>query len=175
MLANYHPSLLLASPDPVLLAAVEPELLASGARVKVVLTAQAVPDAMSAPNPPDLVLLDGSLPGLPFGQLLVMLRADHAATSLPIVLITEVVTEEALVRISEGVVDDLILRSSPPGYWRLRVDQVFRLRRTILELELLRESTLTSAQMDRLTGVYNREALLSMLFREFAPWNPGMR
>jgi diguanylate cyclase (GGDEF)-like protein len=158
--------LLLASPDPTLLTAVEPELLASGARVKVVFTAQAVLDAMSAANPPDLVLLDGSIPGLPFGQLLATLRADHSTDSFPIVLITDVVTEDALVRISEGIVDDLILRSCPPAYWRLRVDHVFRLRHAMLELDLLRESTVSSAQMDRLTGVYNREALLSMLFRE---------
>jgi diguanylate cyclase (GGDEF)-like protein len=165
MLANYPPSLLLASPDPVLLAAVEPELLDSGARVKVVPTAQAVLDAISAENAPDLLLLDGSLPGMPFGQLLVTLRADHS-TTLPIVLITDVVTEESLVRISEGIVDDLILRSAPVVYWRLRIDHVFRLRRTLFELDLLRETSLSSTQMDRLTGVYNRVALLSMLFRE---------
>jgi diguanylate cyclase (GGDEF)-like protein len=34
------------------------------------------------------------------------------------------------------------------------------------ELELLREASALHAQTDRLTGVYNRETLLSMLFRE---------
>jgi diguanylate cyclase (GGDEF)-like protein len=33
-------------------------------------------------------------------------------------------------------------------------------------LELLREATALNAQMDRLTGIYNRETMLSMLFRE---------
>jgi diguanylate cyclase (GGDEF)-like protein len=34
------------------------------------------------------------------------------------------------------------------------------------ELEVLREAAQLNAQMDRLTGVYNRETMLSMMFRE---------
>jgi diguanylate cyclase (GGDEF)-like protein len=34
------------------------------------------------------------------------------------------------------------------------------------ELEMLREAAAMSAQTDRLTGVYNRETILSMIFRE---------
>ncbi len=34
------------------------------------------------------------------------------------------------------------------------------------ELEALRDAAIRSAQLDRLTGVYNRETLLAMLFRE---------
>jgi diguanylate cyclase (GGDEF)-like protein len=121
---------------------------------------------MSSANAPDLALIDTNLPGMPFGQLLVTLRADHSTTSFPIVLVADAVTEEALSRISESIVDDLILRSCAPAYWRLRIDQVFRARRGALELELIRESTVVSGQMDRLTGVFNREALLTHLFRE---------
>ena len=129
MLATNPPTFLLASPDPALLARVEPALLSSGARVKVVLSAQAVVDSMSAANPPDIALLDLDLPGMPTGQLLATLRADHSARSFPIVLISDTVTEEALNRLAEGIVDDLILRASAPAYWQLRVDQVLRVRR----------------------------------------------
>ena len=34
------------------------------------------------------------------------------------------------------------------------------------ELETLREAAVLNAQTDRLTGVYNRETMLAMLFRE---------
>jgi two-component system cell cycle response regulator len=166
MLANHPPSLLLASPDPALLAAVEPVLLASGARVKIVLSAQAALQTIAMPNLPDVVLLDANLPGMPFGQLLVTLRADHSKTTFPIVLIANAISDEILNRLAEGVIDDLILRSCPPEYWRLRIDQVFRGRRAMFELDLLRESTVAAAQLDRLTGVYNRDTLLSLLFRE---------
>jgi diguanylate cyclase (GGDEF)-like protein len=166
MLATSKPSILLASPDPALLVAVEPALLSSGARVKVVLSAQVVVDSMSAAHPPDLVLLDQNLPGMPTGQLLAALRAGHSARPFPIVLISDSVTEEALDRLSEGIVDDLILRKSEPAYWRLRLHQVFRVRRYLFELDNLREASAANAQLDRLTGVYNREALLSIMFRE---------
>ena len=166
MLDHNPPTFLLASPDPALLARVEPALLSSGARVKIVLSAQAVVDSMSADNPPDIALLDLDLPGMPNGQLLATLRAGHSPRSFPIVLISDTVTEEALNRLSEGIVDDLILRASAPAYWQLRVDQVLRVRRAMFELDNLRDASAVNAQLDRLTGVYNREALLSMLFRE---------
>ena len=34
------------------------------------------------------------------------------------------------------------------------------------ELDALRDAAIRNAQLDRLTGVYNRETLLAMLFRE---------
>jgi len=54
---------LLASPDPALLAALEPLLLASGARVEIVLTAEAALTSITG-HPPALVLLDTNLPGM---------------------------------------------------------------------------------------------------------------
>jgi diguanylate cyclase (GGDEF)-like protein len=43
---------------------------------------------------------------------------------------------------------------------------LLRNRQNADELETLREAQLMNRQMDRLTGVYNREAILAMLFRE---------
>jgi CheY-like chemotaxis protein len=61
MLANNPPTFLLASPEPALLTAVERVLLASGARVEVVLSAEAALASMTAPRPPSLALLDVNL------------------------------------------------------------------------------------------------------------------
>jgi two-component system, cell cycle response regulator len=155
------PTFLLASPDPALLAAVEPFLLAAGAQVQVVLSAQA---ALAALHDVDLLLLDTGLPGMPVSQLLAAIRVQSAR--LPVVLIANAVTQDAIDRLAEGVVDDLILRSAEIPYWQLRIDLVLRDQRMALELEGLRDASLRSAQLDRLTGVYNRETLLAMLFRE---------
>jgi diguanylate cyclase (GGDEF)-like protein len=76
------------------------------------------------------------------------------------------VTQEWIDRLAEGVIDDLILRSAAPAYWRLRLNMALRNRRWERELETLREAVVLNAQMDRLTGVYNRETILSLLFRE---------
>ena len=161
-----HPLLLLASPEPALLAAVEPVLLAAGARVEVVLSAHAALESMRAANPPALALMDEKLPGMPMGQLLAAMRAETGTRRIPIVLISDTVKEEWADRLAEGVIDDLILRSADIAYLQLRLDMVQRTDMLAQEFETLRNAAALDAQLDRLTGVYNREALLAMLFRE---------
>jgi diguanylate cyclase (GGDEF)-like protein len=166
MLANNPPTFLLGSPEPALLTAIESVLLASGARVQIVLSAEAALAAMTAPDPPSLALLDTSLPGMQMGQLLAAARAEAGGQRFPIVLIAGSVTQEWTDRIAEGVIDDLLLRTAEPSYWQLRLNQVLHTHRLARELDALRDATLLNAQLDRLTGVYNREALLTVLFRE---------
>jgi diguanylate cyclase (GGDEF)-like protein len=69
-------------------------------------------------------------------------------------------------RLAEGVIDDLLPCSVEHAFFRLRLEAVLRNHRRSRELELLREAATLNAQMDRLTGVYNRETMLSMIFRE---------
>jgi diguanylate cyclase (GGDEF)-like protein len=170
MFADQQPTFLLASHDPALLAAMEPALLAMGARVEIVLTAESALASMTAYRPPSLALLDVDLPspdqGMDTDRLLTAVRASISVRRLPIVLITPRVAPEWLDRLAEGVVDDLVLRCSEPSYWRLRIEMALRAAGTNRELETLREDLVLHTQTDRLTGVYNRETLLTMLFRE---------
>jgi two-component system cell cycle response regulator len=166
MLANNPSTFLLASPEPALLTALEPVLLAFGARVEVVLSAEAALASMTAPNSPTMAVIDANLPGMEISQLLAAVRANVSSKRLPIVLILDTVTEEWTNRVAEGVLTDLILRTDEPAYWRLRLDIALRNHRSARQLEILREGATLNAQMDRLTGVYNRETILSMLFRE---------
>src|SRR5579863_2646211 len=163
-----HPQLafLLASSDTDLLHAIEPVLLASGARVDVMLSSEAAVAAAFGPSRPNLILLDVELPGMPIGQLLATFRSESSIPQLPIILIASTVAQEWIDRLAEGAVDDLILRSAESAYWQLRLDLALRTQRLAHELESLRDAALRNAQLDRLTGVYNRESLLSMLFRE---------
>jgi diguanylate cyclase (GGDEF)-like protein len=170
MLDNKPQKFLLASPQPALLAAVEPVLLASGTDVEVVLTAEAALAAVAAPIPPIVALLDASLPtmnpGTGMAELLAAMRAGDGSNRLSIVLISDTVTPEWTDRLAEGVIDDLIPPTADPSYWRLRIEHVLREHRRSRELEALQEAVVKDAQMDRLTGVYNRETILSMMFRE---------
>ena len=166
MSAHAQPTFLLASQDTDLLTAIEPTLLAAGARVDIVLSAHAALASISGPHPPNLILLDAQLPGMPMGQLLAAVRAEAESAHLPIVLIAGTVTAEGIDRLAEGAVDDLVLRSAESTYWQLRLDLVLRNQRMANELETLRDAALRCAQLDHLTGVYNRETLLAMLFRE---------
>lgn len=166
MLANNPSTFLLASPEPALLNAVEPLLQATGARVQVALSAEAVLAAVSSAEPPGLVLLDEKLPGVPLGQLLAAIMAASTGKQFPVVLIADTVTREWFDRMQQGVIDDVILRSTELCCWRLRIELALRAHRLACELDALRDSSALNAQLDRLTGVYNREALLAILFRE---------
>ncbi len=166
MALHESPAFLLASPDPALLGAIEPMLQATGTQVKVVLSAEAALAFLVRGNPPALLVLDARLPDMPIGQLLAAARALGDGPRAPILLVTDTVTQEWIDRLADGVIDDLILRSSEYTYWQLRIDLLLRNKRFALELESLREAAIRNAQFDRLTGVYNRETMLSMLFRE---------
>lgn len=166
MTVNTPLTVLLASHEPALLAAVEPMLLAMGARVEIVLTAPAALAAMTGAHAPGLALLDSALPEMPMGQMLAAVRGETGARRFPIVLIADTVTEEWSNRLAEGVIEDVVLHDAPVAYLRLRLDRVMRGESVACELEMLRNAAAMNAQVDRLTGVYHREALLAMLFRE---------
>jgi len=52
------------------------------------------------------------------------------------------------------------------AWWRLRIEMAMRMRKQSRELEALREASRHNLQMDHLTGIYNRETLMAVLFRE---------
>jgi two-component system cell cycle response regulator len=171
MLANSTPVYLLASPDPALLAELEPLLAVDGARVEIHLSAETALLALTAAHAPTLALIDVNLtgvnsPGMSMGQLLASARAEAAGRHYPIVLISDTVTQEWIDRLAESVIDDLVPRSAEPSFLRLRLQAVLREHRRSRELEMLREAASLNAQTDHLTGVYNRETMLSMMFRE---------
>lgn len=166
MLAEKSPVFLLASPEPELLNKTEPVLLSMGAQVQVVMTAPAALAAMMSAKPPDLVLLDVDLPGMPIEQLLAVARASAEGQRYTIVLISEVMTQTWIDRVAKGMADDLIPRRAHGSWIQFRLSQALRSHRLEREAHSLRESVAMNAQLDRLTGVYNREAMLAMLFRE---------
>src|SRR5580658_5401059 len=170
VIAKTPPSFLLASPDPALLAAIEPVLLASGAHVEVALSLESALASIASPEPATLALLDTTLPGMDprmnIERLLAAARSEESSRPLPIVLISDTVTQAWIDRLAEGVIDDIILRNGEIPYWRVRIEMVLRNRHKSHELETFREAAALNAQMDHLTGVYNRETILAMLFRE---------
>jgi diguanylate cyclase (GGDEF)-like protein len=173
---------LLASADPALRAAVESVLIAFEGQVQVVLSLDAAMAAIAGPEPPTLVLLDVALPSsgisirvagshthaMSLDRLLAAARRadEHPDAPISIVLISDTVTQHSFDRLGEGVVDDLIPRDAAPAYWKLRIENVLRNRQRSRELESFREAAARDAQIDHLTGVFNRETILAKLFRE---------
>lgn len=163
--ASHTTTLLLACCDPELLARIEPAFAAGGARVRVARSAAAALAELTSFHLPDWAVIDAGLPGMELGQLLFSMRAG-TGSRFPIALIADEVTGEWLRRLAEGAIDDLIPRRAETAYWQLRAEVLVRTSRMTAELETLRDAAARNAQLDRLTGVYNREAMLAMLFRE---------
>jgi diguanylate cyclase (GGDEF)-like protein len=166
MFAQSTPIYLLASAEPALLAALESVLAADGASVEIFLSAEAALPALTAAQGPALALLDVNLPGMEMGRLLAATHSEAAGRRFPIILISDAVTQEWINRLAEGIIDDLLPPYTEPAFLRLRIEAAQRGHRLLREIELLREAATLSAQTDRLTGVYNRETMLSMMFRE---------
>ena len=160
------PTVLLACAQPDLLAQLEAAFPASGVRAQVALSAQAALQALKGAGPADLAIVDSALPGLELDRFLAEAHAAQAAAQMPIALAADAVTAEALACLASGILDDVILRHAEIPYWQLRVQFLLRTRRRIRELEMERDAVGRNAQFDRLTGVYHREAMLSVLFRE---------
>jgi two-component system cell cycle response regulator len=170
MLSNSPPAILLATQDSALQAAFTPVLIASGADVRVVGSGRKVLEAMVAAPLPALILLDvrleAKLPGAKLYQLLASARAGTDSNLYSIVLIADTVPEEWSRRLAEGVIDDVIPRSVRSPHWKLRLDAVLRQCHRLLELDRLHRAAQQNGPFDMLLGVYNRGALLSILFRE---------
>lgn len=162
-------TVLLASAEPALLTFMERALAADGAQVEVVLSAEALLAAITNSPAPSLALIDADLqvaPPASLSQMLTAARAEATGKPFPIVLISDNLGHEWIDPLAEGVIDDLLPHTQDPAILRLRLGAVLRDHRRMRELELLRETAALNAQIDRLTGVYNRETMLSLLFRE---------
>jgi two-component system, cell cycle response regulator len=164
MLDDAHPVFLLASNSAGPLAALASSQADSGALVRAVSSADEAIEAVRGPQVPSLVLLDDELPGMAVEQLLAAMHAGTEDHRFPIVVISDDGLPQWRDRLAEGVIDDLFPRDMRPFHWRLRVEHVLRTFRHMRELEHLRETT--GRDTDVLTGLWNRAALLSMLFRE---------
>ncbi|MGB6688056.1 MAG: GGDEF domain-containing protein [Terracidiphilus sp.] len=160
------PNFLLASPDPALLALLEPLLSAFGAHVDIALSADSALALLGAPADHSLLLLDANLPERGAERLLAAADAPHTSKRIPIVLISDTVTEQSLNQLSAGALVDIVPSHMERDFWQVRIGNVLRAIQLGHDFDLLRESSALHALYDPLTGTYNRGAMLAMLFRE---------
>jgi two-component system, cell cycle response regulator len=160
------PTFLLGSGSARLASSLRPALLDAGARLEIARSAQAVLEALTGPSVPCLLLLDADVPGMPLEQLLAGIRAADSERRVPLMLISFGIEPEWLDRLAEGVIDDVVLPALPAAHWRIRIELAMRAFRNGRQLEHLRELAAMNRQTDPLTGLCNRAAMLSMLFRE---------
>jgi diguanylate cyclase (GGDEF)-like protein len=164
MVNDSHPLLLLASASVGLIAALRSSLLDAGIQLRTAASADAALEAILDFQVPTIVMLDADLPGRPLGQILASLNGDERR--FPIIVIADQGIPEWKERLAEGVIDGILPPMLPPFHWSAQIEMTLRTFRQARELEQLRAMTAMDRDIDAVTGLSNRPALLSMLFRE---------
>ena len=159
-------AVLLASPDPLLLANLQRILNSLGMCVEIVSTADRAIAAMQTMREQGILLLDVRLAGVSNGQLLAAVAGHEIRKRCAIALIADQVSDEWIARLREGVIDDIVPRNTDAAGWTTHLHSMQRGHELYCELENLRETTQLEVQHDRVTGVFNRDTMLTMLFRE---------
>ena len=168
--AHSAPTVLLASPDALLILDLKRILSALGLRVEAVTKAESVVAAMgslaTATQAKGIVLLDVRLPAVASGRLLATMHEYGVHRQCAIALIAQQVSDEWIARLREGVIDDIVPHNADAAAWKTHISTMQRGHLLYCELEQLRESALVELEHDRVTGVFNRETMLTILFRE---------
>jgi len=161
-----RPLVVLVSPDSLLIRDVQRCLGELGLRMEVMLDVETALVGMGAVQGPAVILLDARLPGMLSGRLLVTMQESGIHKRCAVGLIAEQVSDEWIARLREGVIDDIVPRYADASTWNTHINTMQRGHALHCELEHLRETALLELEHDRVTGVFNREAMLSILFRE---------
>lgn len=178
---------LLASPDEDLCNRTESLFDSMEGQVEMLPDGEALLAAASELRAGSVVLLDSQIAAVGNGQLLAAMHESGVAKRASIGVISHGYCEKTeisklsdaqlahpeqfpadlwLQRLRDGVVDDIIPRNADRLQWSTHLNTLRRGHLLRCELEHLRETTLVLAEHDRLTGALNREAILSILFRE---------
>jgi two-component system, cell cycle response regulator len=170
MLGHSSSRILAVSRDQNLLHALDTHLRGTGAQIYTVASPHEALALLSAPDLPCLVLADADVFfDFKIDCFKTWLHDVHAGESghrVSVVLLSDIVSDEWTELVISGVLYDLIPRPLPCVMGHLRLAMVLRSYNRMREVEVLRETADMEAQLDPLTHIYNRGALLSILFRE---------
>ena len=170
MPSSVSATVLLASADPRLTEKLQHIFSLLGHPFEAMTREEEVLAAVDAPQtadtPPGILLLDLLLPGAANGRLLAALHEQGARQRWAVALIAEQISDEWIERLREGVIDDIVHRSADATAWQTHLSTMQRGHALCCELESLRENSLLEVKHDPVTGVLNRDTMLTVLFRE---------
>ena len=164
--AKPTPKVLLASPDAASILDLQRIFDLLGLGVELVSDHRTAMAAIATLEGPGILLLDARLPEVANGQLLAAIHESGLRRRCAIALISEQVSDEWIARLREGSIDDVVHRNSDAFTWNTHISTMLRGHRLHCELEQLRENAQFELQRDAITGIFSRESMLSILFRE---------
>jgi diguanylate cyclase (GGDEF)-like protein len=122
------------------------------------------------PNPPELALLDASLPGQNGLELAAEVKRRSGRKQTWIMLLSGAADPDTVASATEAGVDDLLLCPGSEAVnemdLRVRLGVAQRVQEMARQLEAQTQATRFQASHDHLTGLWNRESLMSLVFPE---------
>ena len=161
-----HSRVLIGSGEPSEAAELSTLLSTWGHSADIVSTCAAAALALDRPDPPSILLLDAELPRGGGIALVHELRRRPRQKSIWTIVITGSATAQHVLTARDAGVDDLLAKPIDEFELRVRLHTAIRVQTLYAELNQSLESARFHASHDRLTGLWNRESLLTMLFRE---------
>lgn len=164
MLAEAQSMILLVTHDRALIAALEPVFAGYGAQTTIAdgwATTSSIADIL-----PSLLLVDAELPESEIERILFSVRDASRTRRCRVVLLSDSVTDTWSRGLADGTIDDLVPRSPWNPHWHARLGYVLRAPERLSKLGRWRDASQFYEQVDPLTGLFNRSALLAALFRE---------
>ena len=159
-------AVMLVSPDPQLVSEVRLSLEGLKLRLDVVTDVDDALMGMAALQAPAVVVLDARLPGMMNGRLLATMQETGVHKRCAVALIADEVSDEWIARLREGVIDDIVPRHADRSTWSTHLNTMQRGHALHRELVHLRDTALMEMEHDPVTGVFQRQAMMSILFRE---------
>ena len=115
---------------------------------------------------PRIAILDDSLPGFSALDVVAEVRCRNTKRSVWILLLCDHADASTIASATDAGVDDLVLKPIDPTDLRIRISVADRVQVLMNQLDSQTSAALFHAQHDNLTGLWNRESLLRMLFAE---------
>ena len=164
------PALLLVSTDPLLIAELQRIFHSLDLHLETVSSGPQATAAIQTLSERSIVLLDGRMRGVSDGQLLAAITEPQIHRRCAIALIADQVAHpvsgEWIARLREGVIDDIVPRNTDAAGWTSHIHAMQRSHELYRELEDLRASSPLESRHDQATGTFNRDTMLTLLFRE---------
>jgi diguanylate cyclase (GGDEF)-like protein len=168
-----EPRVLVATPDHKLGLQLARTLAKLGYSVQPVADSAAAMEFLLGPNPAEIALLDDTLSGQSGLLLAAELKRRPGAKQTWIMLLSGSADAATITAAADAGVDDLLLCGSDRASisisemeLRVRLSVAGRVQELARRLQTQAEAVSFHAAHDRLTGLWNRESLLSLLFPE---------
>ncbi|HEY6250806.1 MAG TPA: response regulator, partial [Candidatus Angelobacter sp.] len=159
-------SILLADADSASAAALQSLLESWNYDVEIMADGAAAYKRLNSPNPPALAIVDYELPSMKGFEIISETRRRSRQQTTWLMLMSAAADLEKIEMANKAGVDDFLLKPVNEMDLLVRLRTAERVQHLYHELQEQMEAVRFHASHDSLTGLFNREAIMRLLFQE---------